>query len=237
VREALSARLDGEPEPVSPELVDRHLESCAGCRSWRARADTLRRRMVVREAPAVPDLSEAILDRIPAPSGERWPARIALAVVAIAQSTLSTAQLLGVATGMGAMPDPVMVGHLAHESAAWNLAIGAGLLWAALRPRSAAGQLPMLTGFVLVLAVLSVDDLAGHAVTAGRLLTHGFVLLGLMLLFVVWRQHRDSGRPGTGDAIAPRPSSAERTAALELRGETPPRHGGWHRPASGRRAA
>jgi predicted anti-sigma-YlaC factor YlaD len=33
-REALSARLDGEREPVPSGRVDEHLEGCAACRAW-----------------------------------------------------------------------------------------------------------------------------------------------------------------------------------------------------------
>ncbi|WP_372456582.1 zf-HC2 domain-containing protein [Mycobacterium intracellulare] len=33
-RVALSARIDGEREPVPSLRVDEHLASCAGCRQW-----------------------------------------------------------------------------------------------------------------------------------------------------------------------------------------------------------
>lgn len=153
--------------------------------------------MLLHAAPPVPDLTELILERTPAPSAERWPARIALGVVAVAQLTLSFAQLLGVDNLHGAHSE-----HLSHESSAWNLAIGVGLLWAVVRTRTAAGQLPVLTGFVLVLGVLSAGDLVNQAVTAGRLLSHGLVVLGLILLYVVHRQHRshDPNPAATEDA-------------------------------------
>jgi predicted anti-sigma-YlaC factor YlaD len=130
-----------------------------------------------------------------------------------------------------------MMGHLTHESAAWNLAVGVGLLWATARPGSAAGQLPALTGFVLVLTGLSVADLAGHDVTAGRLVSHVFVLAGLVLLFVVCRQYREGGgRPGAGDALTPPTHVGHDTAGTSPVDDARPKHGRWHRPAS-RRAA
>ncbi|MFD2414908.1 zf-HC2 domain-containing protein [Amycolatopsis pigmentata] len=195
-REALSARLDGEPELVSPDVVDRHLETCSACRSWQARAHVLRRTLVVRAAPVVPDLSETILARIPAPSTGRWPARIALGIVAFAQLTLALGQLLGVASGMAGMSEGgFMPQHLGHESSAWNLAVGVGLLCAALLPRMASGQLPVMAGFVLVLTVVSATDLAAGTVTGARLATHVFAVLGAALLFVVQRQYRRDHPP------------------------------------------
>lgn len=234
-REALSARIDGEPEPLRPGEVDRHLETCADCRAWYSGAQDLRRFMTVRAAPAVPDLTGVLLQRIPAPAGERWGARAGLGAVAVAQLSLSVAQLMGVATGMsiGTMAD-----HLSHESTAWNLAVGVGLLWAALRPRAASGQLPVLTGFVTVLLGLSVTDLLGHTVTAGRLASHVFVLLGLVLLFVVRHQyHHRHDAPGNGDAVVPgaeiRGTAGLATAAEETR--LGPRR--RHRPAGKHNAA
>ncbi|MFJ1765632.1 zf-HC2 domain-containing protein [Amycolatopsis sp. NPDC088138] len=187
-REGLSARLDGETEPGPPGAVDRHLDGCAACRDWFTGAQRLRRAMLLRPAPAVPDLTASILERTPAPAGEGWGLRIALAVVAIAQLGLAFAQLLG--TTHDAMP-----GHLAHESGAWNLAVGIGLLTAALRPRLAGGQLPLLTGFVGVLFALSAGDLATGQVTVARLATHVLVVLGLALLYAVHRAHRNRNAP------------------------------------------
>jgi predicted anti-sigma-YlaC factor YlaD len=236
-REALSARIDGEQEPVSRGLVARHLGSCAACRAWYTDAQDMRRWMIVRAVPEAPNLTEVILGRIPAPRGKRRPARIGLGIVAAAQLALSVAQLLGAATGLGAMPGAAMMGHLTHETGAWNLALGVGLLWAALRPRSAAGLLPLLSGFVLVLTALSVSDLLGHAVSAERLVSHVFVVLGLALLFVVRHQHRDDRRPGTGDALIPESRFEREPNVPDTPGEQLPSHRKWHRPASRRRAA
>ncbi|GAB3562458.1 zf-HC2 domain-containing protein [Amycolatopsis endophytica] len=236
-REALSARIDGEPEPVPPETTDRHLTTCAGCRSYYANAQRLRRRMTVRSAPDVPDLTEVLLDRIPAPTGERWGTRIALALVAIAQLTLSAAQLFGVATGMPGMSG-AMVGHLSHETTAWNAAIGLGLLWAALRPRAAIGQLPVLSGFVLVLAALSTADVVSGAVTAGRLASHGLVLAGLALLFVVRRRHTaGDGHPGTADSLRPGEHVDAGSSAAEPAAERHRPQRRRRRPTGHRRAA
>ncbi|WP_410570189.1 zf-HC2 domain-containing protein [Amycolatopsis sp. cmx-4-61] len=222
-REALSARLDGETEPASP---DEHLASCAECREWLAGAERLRRTMLLRPAPPVPDLTAAILDRTPAPSGEGWGLRIALTVVAIAQLGLAFAELLGTAHG-GV--------HLGHESGAWNLAVGIGLLAAALRPGTAGGQLPLLTGFVGVLLALSAGDLAAGQVTLSRLATHVLVVLGLALLYAVHRAQRDRGAPlpaaTADDGTVTRGSTVDRPAAGHRRAR------GFRRQAHGRHAA
>ena len=219
-REGLSARLDGETEPAG---VDRHLSGCADCQDWFSAAHKLRRSMRLRPAPPVPDLTEVILERTPAPAGEGWGLRIALGVVAVAQLALAFAQLLGADAGHA------MSGHLTHESSAWNLAIGVGLLAATLRPKTAAGQLPLMTGFVGVLLVLSAGDLAAGQVTLGRVATHVLVVLGLALLFAVHRQHRGRHAPlpaATADSTSTDSSPAADPAA-------PPRS----RPRSARRQA
>ncbi|WP_233226107.1 zf-HC2 domain-containing protein [Amycolatopsis sp. CA-126428] len=207
-REALSARLDGEAEPASP---DEHLASCAACREWFAGADRLRRAMLLRPAPPVPDLTAAILERTPAPSGEGWGWRIALAVVAIAQLGLAFAQLLGTAHAHDGVP----LVHLGHESGAWNLAVGIGLLTAALRPKTAGGQLPLLTGFVGVLLGLSAGDLATGQVAVSRVTTHVLVVLGLALLYAVHRADRHRGTP------FPAATAGDGTATLESTVDAP----------------
>ncbi|MGW3961863.1 zf-HC2 domain-containing protein [Amycolatopsis sp. NPDC005003] len=223
-REALSARLDGEAEPVSP---DEHLTSCAACREWLEGAERLRRAMLLRPAPPVPDLTAAILERTPAPSGERWGRRIALAVVAIAQLGLAFAELLGTAGGHSA--------HLGHESGAWNLAVGIGLLTAALLPRTAGGQLPLLTGFVGVLLVLSAGDLAAGQVTLSRLSTHLLVVLGLALLYAVHRDQRDRGAPLPAATADDGAATSGSTVDAPAPGRPRPRPS--RRQAHGRRAA
>ncbi|WP_433563096.1 zf-HC2 domain-containing protein [Nocardia sp. CA-151230] len=65
IREALSARIDGEPEPVAAGSADRHLDACADCRSWYRRAESLQRTLTARPGPPVPDLTADILRRLP----------------------------------------------------------------------------------------------------------------------------------------------------------------------------
>src|SRR5690348_13172775 len=86
-------------------------------------------------------------------------------------------------------------GHLFHESAAWNVAIGAGFAWIALRRGRPGGVLPMLTAFVALLGLLSVNDIAGGRVDGLRLLSHGFVVAGYAIVVALSRPSLDPGVP------------------------------------------
>jgi predicted anti-sigma-YlaC factor YlaD len=238
-REALSARIDGEAGPLRDPAVDRHLAGCPRCRAWQDDAVRLRRLLLVREVPRVPDLTERILTEVPAPSGQRWGLRIALALVALVQSGLGLAELLGTDVGHtehGGMM--AMAVHLGNESGAWNLAVGFGLLWAALRPATAAGLLPALTGFVVVLGLVSGVDLFGGQVTVARVLSHGLLVAGVGLLYGVRRQHRRTSTPSPGTRVEPTVDEEVRLpweAPAKVAGRSPRRRFP-HLPAS-RRAA
>jgi predicted anti-sigma-YlaC factor YlaD len=237
-REALSARLDGEAEPVPAEETDQHVAACAECRSWQARVTGMSRVLRVRQATPVPDLSAAILDMAVPPQRPRgWWARIALVVVAVAQLGLALTQILGAGAPTahgGALPTAE---HLFDESTAWNLALGIGLLWAALRTRVTSGLIPVLGGFVLLLGVYSVQGLAAGTVTATRVAEHGLLLVALCLLLVINRWYGDPDpRSGTdlGGGADAATESDPTGAAPQPRGTSgrpPLRPAGRHRAA------
>ncbi|SNY67751.1 Putative zinc-finger [Paractinoplanes atraurantiacus] len=114
---------------------------------------------------------------------------VALAAVGAVQLILGLDQIGGGVVAGGhehtaAAADP---GHLWHESAAWNVAVGAGYLFIALRRVRPSGLVPMLTAFVGMLVLLSVNDLSGGRVDATRLVSHGFVILGYLLIVTLSR--------------------------------------------------
>ncbi|WP_158628605.1 zf-HC2 domain-containing protein [Saccharopolyspora rhizosphaerae] len=183
-REALSARLDGEDPPVAAAGVERHLAACDECRAWQARAVALSRELRVRAVPSTPDLTDSVLRALPAPTARRWP-RVLLGAVAAVQVALGALQLLG------AGGHEAMAGHLFHESSAWNLALGAGFGGAAWRARASAGVLPVLSAFLAVLTVVSVQDVLTGGVSAGRLVSHLPLVAALVLLLVIRHDHRD----------------------------------------------
>ena len=201
-REALSARIDGEREPVPGARVDEHLESCAECRAWYdqsiAQADVLRRLARQQPVAAVPAASPRRGVSAP-PAGIGWQ-RWALVAVGLAQCAVGVAQAFGVELGL--QHGPHGGAHLFNESTAWTLALGLVMLAAAWRPALAPGLAGVLAAFVAVLAVYVVVDALAGAVTAGRVLSHLPVLLGAVFALLVWRR---------APAPPPSPSAAEDT--------------------------
>jgi predicted anti-sigma-YlaC factor YlaD len=190
-REALSARLDGEDLPLDAAELDAHLAGCAACRQWADDAQAVARLARVQLMTRTPrvDLAAARKRR---PRLSRA-LRILLGAFGAAQFALGILQ--------AAAPDGahdhggVNPGHLFHESAAWNVAIGAGFAWIALRRGRPGGALPMLTAFVALLGLLSVNDIAGGRVDGLRLLSHGFVVAGYAIVVALSRPSLDPGVP------------------------------------------
>jgi len=217
-REALSAQLDGE-EPESPGELDAHLQTCAACRGWLDRAARITRLARTSLPPAVPPLGPnalaAILAAAPGPARARLALslRAGLGVLGAVQLLLALAQVLAIGDGVGHVHDTTLDGatpdHLWHESAAWNVAVGAGFLWIALRRSRPSGLVPTLTAFIAVLTLLSAVDVAAGRVESVRLVSHGLILVGyLIILALVW--------PGlhTGD---PRPDRQPGTPRFRVR--------------------
>ncbi|MEE6263213.1 zf-HC2 domain-containing protein [Plantactinospora sonchi] len=214
-REALSARLDGEEEVAERAATERHLAGCAECRAWLESATTLNRYARTSLVPAAPlEIDQVLLDAAPGPRRARlgralW---IALGVVGVAQFLLGAAQIAGVGvvdTAHSHGLEAVLGGgpnHLWHESAAWNVALGAGFAWIALRRTRPQGLLPTLTAFVAVLTLLSTNDVIAGRVDAERILSHGLIVAGYLIILGLSRLVFDSGEPpsrsGPGDRTA-----------------------------------
>jgi len=198
-REAASARLDGEDPGMPRVVLDDHLAQCQECSTWLAAA-TRAGRLLRVSGVTPPDLSEPVLRDAGLPAARllrrRRLVQLGLVLLAVLQWTLAVPGAWGDNIGMAAMQ---MGAHQAHESAAWNVAVGAALLAVALRPARAAGTVPILLAFVAVLSVLSVPDLLAGAVTGVRLSSHAGVVLGLVLVAVLARADRmpSPGRPAT----------------------------------------
>lgn len=206
----LSAQLDGEDDPADRPLVDEHLAGCAGCRRWLDEAAMVNRLTATTVPTPGPDLGAAILAALPPARPRRTlitTGRLfaALAAVGAVQLILGLAQVGGGASGarvhVGLDATP---GHLWHESAAWNVAIGAALLFLGLRRTPPSGLVPVLTAFVGMLVLLSVNDLSAGRVDSGRLVSHGFVIAGYLLVVALTRlaptPARPSGTGSTGDS-------------------------------------
>jgi predicted anti-sigma-YlaC factor YlaD len=190
-REALSARMDGEHEPVPARRVDEHLASCPECRQWQ---DELNSQMDVLRGLIAADRTRmtAVTDSVSQPAlpetrdGLDW-VRIALAVVGGIQIVLAVLQAAGVSIGVHVGHS--MGGHVVNESTAWSVALGVAMLVAAARPAAAMGLAIVGGVFTLVLTgYVVVDGLTG-AVGAVRMLSHLPALAGVVLTVLVWRRH------------------------------------------------
>ncbi|MDG9672753.1 zf-HC2 domain-containing protein [Micromonospora sp. DH14] len=226
-REVLSAQLDGEETAAELTAVQGHLDGCADCRAWFTAAAALTRRVRTRLVVEVPDRTAAILAAVggsaagdaaasagdtPPVRRSRWrprlPGRAALVVgLRSALGLLGAVQLvLGLAqVGRGATADHLHPTgqHLWHESAAWNVAVGAGFLFVALRRSPPAGLLPMLSAFVGTLLLLSVNDLATGSVGGERLISHGFLVVGYLITVLLSRPGLRPGGPAPQRQPAP----------------------------------
>ncbi len=192
-REALSARLDGEREPVPSARVDEHLADCGGCRAWfDGVADQSRalRRLVESQAVITP-LGPFGVERV-APRRRSWLSwqQWALLVVGVAQLVLASAQGFGLGVGLAHGHSAHVGSHLLNESTAWSVALGVVMVGAALWPGAAAGLAGVLTVFVGVLAVYVAVDAASGAVTITRMLSHVPIVVGAVLAILVWRSGR-----------------------------------------------
>lgn len=211
-REALSARLDGEPLGMSTSTLESHLASCLDCARW-AEAAARATRLGRLDVRPVPDLSERIAAQTALPVRRvlrrRFRVRVGLLLAGLAQLGIGLPALSGDSIGMA------MSMHGAHEAAAWNLAIGAAFVAAAAVPRRAAGLIPLLATFLVVLGALSVRDFAAGSVGADRLATHLAALVGLVLLIALDRAER-ALPPGSSWSVGRR-SGRERVS----RGDDP----------------
>ena len=197
-RETLSARLDGEASAGDETAAAAHLAGCGACRVWSREAEVLGRRLRVRRADAVPDLSATVvaaagdLRRHPSRVRRRAAIRAGLVAVAAAQLTL-------------ALPDVGGQVHSDNEAASWAVASAVGLLTAAASPRRVLGMLPILGAAVLVLVLTTVRDVAGGHVHLRQELSHALLVAGVVLLWLL-RDRGDGSPQRDEDVLVPRPA-------------------------------
>jgi predicted anti-sigma-YlaC factor YlaD len=198
VREALSARLDGEAETQPATMVDAHLDGCPSCRAWLTGAERVTR-LVRLQAVQVPDLTTRILAAartegvLPTAARTAGPARAA--------GPVRASQWVGLRWGLGllavvqlvlAVPDLLgAVGHDAHagrEVAAFDIALAVGLLIAAFYPEYARIFGPVVLTLVLCFAAISAVDVAQGVVTPSRVAVHAIAAIQAGLLWLLARR-------------------------------------------------
>lgn len=201
-RQALSARIDGEREPIPAVRVDEHLAGCDPCRQWQAAAvgqTQMLRRLAGRSQLSAVRPSTQLA---PHPSWQSWP-RWALGGVGLVQGALAIAQ------GLSAHPGAAHGGHALNESTAWAAALGLAMLVTALQPAAALGLAWVLGSFTAALLCYEISDaLAGQVGVHGSL-AHLPVLAGAVLALLVWRRHQAGG-------AGPHPTEAMATEEIVL---------------------
>ncbi|MUL45488.1 hypothetical protein FZI85_24095 [Mycobacterium sp. CBMA293] len=192
-REALSARIDGEHEPVPARRVDEHLASCPDCQQWHAQMNSqmqLLRGLIASDRTRMTPVADTV-PHPPAPTlpgrrpGIGW-ARIALAAVGAVQLVLAVIQAAG--GNVGLQVGHSMGGHVVNESTAWSIALGIAMLVAAALPAAALGVAVVGAVFTAVLSGYVVADGLAGAVGAVRMLSHLPALAGVVLTVLVWRR-------------------------------------------------
>ncbi|PND54260.1 hypothetical protein CRM90_28945 [Mycobacterium sp. ENV421] len=226
-REALSARIDGEREPVPRQRTDKHLKACAECRAWyqaaAGQAQGLRDLARVggllslpggvEGAPASPvDRSS----RLSSLAVVGW-ARCALALVGVVSLVLTAMQLT---FGPSQRSDALGI-HLFGESTAWSIAVGVAMIFAGVTPAAAAGLVGVLGIYSIVLAVYVVVDAADGVISPIRELVHIPVVAGAVLAFLVWRGSR-SPRPAPSGAAVFEPDRASAVSTRPIRAVSTP---------------
>lgn len=157
--EAISAELDGELDPHDAEALDGHLDTCPSCAALATRLGSLHRRVRLRPAEPVPDLSAEIMARVAPTTPARVFGRVSLLVVAAALAIASMPVLFEV-------PSPHA--HETRHLAIYDLAIAGGFAYVALRPWVARALLPFLGALgALMLAGATVDTMLGGGGSLG----------------------------------------------------------------------
>lgn len=179
-REALSARLDSEDGPDDAEQpADVHLEQCVECALWYDQAALITRRTRTTSAVAWPDVTDAVLARVPPRSGPRLTKlRMALGVVGAVQGASALVTLAAGSAGQAAA---------GYENGAWNLALGVAFSAVAARRTPPAALIPLLATFVAALSWGYVTDLLSGAPSPSGVLSHLLAMVGLVLVVLLSR--------------------------------------------------
>lgn len=190
-REALSARLDGEREPVPSARVDEHLRDCQECANWYDRAGALGLQLrdladtgLIGAVSGRPDRGASALSGL----WHRLSPHLlttAIITIGIVQLGLAVAQAAGINFGMVAAHHGSASGaHLLNESTAWSAALGIATIAMAFRRRIAPGLACVLVIYCGFLTYYVVTDALAGLVTPVRVLSH--VPVALAAIVSMW---------------------------------------------------
>jgi predicted anti-sigma-YlaC factor YlaD len=208
IREAISARIDGEDPGLPAGVLDAHLSACAACREWQQRAHAVTRRARLGSSFLDHDLTPGVLAATsPAVAGRRrrLAQRAGLIAMAAAQLTITMPLLfLGHDHDAGA--------HAAHELGSFSLALAIAFAVGAVRPALSAGLVWPCAIAATGLAGTAIADLFGGQAIGADEAQHLIAVAGAALL--VW-QARTSRAGSAGPAItAGQDRAGTRSAAV-----------------------
>ena len=209
VREAISARIDGEDPGVPDGPIEAHLATCADCRGWQQRAHAVTRRARLGGRFLEQDLTARVLAAIPPEPARRrrvawgggrvaWGGgmarRTGLAAVAAVQLAITIPLLI-----LGHDHDAGL--HAAHELGSFDLALAIAFAVGAVRPALSAGLAwPCAIAAAGLAGTAIVDLIAGQTFGADEA-QHLVAVAGAVLL--CW-QARTAGGPAE-PVLATRP--------------------------------
>ncbi len=204
-REALSARLDDESWPERGAPADAHLDSCADCAGWYEDAALITRRTRTTAAVAWPDVSDAVLARVPVTGPADTAPRIALGV---------TGALLGASALVSLAVPGVDQSVAGFDNGAWHLALAVAFSGVAARRTPAGALLPLLCTLVAALSWGHVSGLLAGRWSVTGVVTHVLIAVGLVLVVLLARMPRSPRPPrppasGANRLRPPRNSAAE----------------------------
>jgi predicted anti-sigma-YlaC factor YlaD len=212
VREAISARLDGESAGVAETLVTAHVQRCSGCQAWREAAHdvTRRARMTGWTPPGeLPDFA-ALVGAV-AVRRTAWLPRVLtglLAAAALGQLVLAVMLLGGAADQMGMHGD--------HELGIFDITLAVAFGVGALRPKLAAGLAWAAGAAAAGLLATATADVIDHHTIELHELKHLIAVGGALLLWWTARDARRTGPEGVRHESEPSIAN-ERQGATHLR--------------------
>ncbi|MGD7001847.1 zf-HC2 domain-containing protein [Corynebacterium halotolerans] len=214
VQAALSARVDGEPTGYPDDVIDAHLASCEQCQAFYREIIALSQTLQpatrdLAEEPA-PDLSDVILAGVE----PEWRRRAASRALGLAVTRLLLVLLglifVGWSVSMLATTPAQLIDDgysaLLVESAAFRLALGFGLFFAAWQPRLVVGMVPILGALFTFSAGFAARDVVLGMSNAGQL-GHLFLLF-VTLGVLVWSWLNNYGADAfrhTWEALSAKP--------------------------------
>jgi predicted anti-sigma-YlaC factor YlaD len=189
IREALSARLDGEETGVPAGALEAHLATCRDCAGWLAGAEEVTRAVRVHAIEA-PDLTAQILAAVSADAADlssqvrrrsrRSLMRLALGLTAVLQLAMALPILLGLGD----------IAHISREAASFDIAVAVGFALAAWRPGLARAFEPVAFVLAGCLMLSSALDIMEGAARLAHETSHVAALVQAALL---WGLSRDNG--------------------------------------------